>query len=54
MSLERKWKILVHQLQQQEKYDIPSWVNAGLQIVNRYNLMNRNLSIRFVRCISMN
>ena len=54
MSLERKWKILVQQLQQQGKYDIPSWVNAGLQIVNRYNLMNQNVSIRFVRCISIN
>lgn len=54
MSLERKWKMSVQQLQQQGQYDIPSWIEAGSQIVRQYNLMNRDMNIRFVRCISIN
>ena len=53
MSLERKWKISVQQLQQQGYNSIPTWVDAGSQIVNQYNLLNQNLCIRFVKCISM-
>ena len=54
MSLERRWKILVNQLQRHGQNNVLGWINAGTRIVDSYNYSNSEEHIRFVRCISQN
>ena len=54
MSLERRWKTLIQQLQIHGRNNTIDWINAGSRIVESYNDTNRDEHIRFVRCISEN
>jgi len=54
MSLERRWKTLIQQLQMHGRNNTIDWINAGSRIAESYNDTNRDEHIRFVRCISEN
>ena len=52
MSLERRWKMFVQELQIRGRHDTFSLINIGVQITDTYNIGNQNNKIHYVCLIS--
>lgn len=52
MSLERRWKLYVEELQQRGQQDSWSWINIGEYLVQMYNSGSNSEKIRFIRLVT--
>ena len=54
MGLERRWKLLVEDLQRRGHHESFSWINIGCHIAEMYNSGCPIDKIRYIRLVSVN